>query len=60
MDCIKGGDTMKLEYNQFWQTKSRGSLEDEYEIYLSCSDDGTGHDDITGEPLKTFDEWMRS
>ena len=60
MDCIKRGDTMKLEYNQFWQTKSRGSLEDEYEIYLSCADDGTGHEIMTGEPLKTFDEWMRS
>lgn len=51
---------MNLEYNQFWQTKSRGSLEHEYEIYLSCADDGTGHEIMTGEPLKTFDEWMRS
>lgn len=42
------------------QTRKRGRLEDEYEIYVSCSDDGTGHCDITGEPLKTFDEWLNS
>ena len=47
---------MKLEYSQDWQTKARGTNEDEYEIYLSCADDGTGHEIMTGEPLKTYDE----
>jgi len=51
---------MKLEYNEMWQTKARGRLEDEYEIYLSCADDGTGHEIMTGKPLKTFDEWLNS
>lgn len=41
------------------QTKIRGSNYDEYQIYLSCADDGNGGD-ITrnGAPLKTFDEWI--
>jgi len=43
------------------QTKFRGTLEDEYFIYLRCADDGNGGD-ITndGEPLKSFDEWLNS
>lgn len=50
-----------LEYNEDWQTKARGSNQDEYEIYLSCADDGNGGD-ITrnGAPLKTYDEWINS
>jgi len=44
-----------------WITKGRGSNEQEYQIYLSCADDGNGGD-ITrdGEPLLSFDEWMNS
>jgi hypothetical protein len=44
-----------------WQTKARGSHEDEFQIYLACADDGKGGD-ITrpGQPLKTFEEWMAS
>ena len=42
---------MKLEYSQDWQTKARGNNDDEYQIYLSCADDGTGHEIMTGEPL---------
>lgn len=37
-----------------------GTRADEYEIYLSCADDGHGNDIATGEPLKTFDEWQNS
>ena len=37
-----------------------GTLEDEYRIYLNCADDGKGLDCATGEPLKTFDEWLNS
>jgi len=35
-------------------------LQDEYQIYLDCADDGDGNDITTGEPLKTFDEWLNS
>lgn len=50
-----------LEYNEDWQTKARGSNDDEYQLYLDLADDGAGGD-ITadGAPLKTFDEWMNS
>jgi hypothetical protein len=34
-----------------WQTQTRGSNEDEYEIYLSCTDD---------TPPKSFEEWLES
>ena len=44
-----------------WQTKARGSNSQEYEIYLSCADDGKGGDCTrNGEPLLTFDEWLNS
>ena len=48
-----------LELREDYQTKSRGSNDDEYQIYLACADDGNGGD-ITrnGEPLLTFDEWL--
>tara|TARA_R100000654_G_scaffold23086_1_gene45371 strand:+ start:572 stop:751 length:180 start_codon:yes stop_codon:yes gene_type:complete len=42
-------------------TKYRGSNDQEYQIYLSCANDGKGGD-ITrnGAPLKTYDEWINS
>lgn len=50
---------MTLETHDTYQTQSRGTLQDEYEIYLACADNGKG-EDITrnGQPLKTFDEWV--
>ncbi len=48
----------EMEMNQMWQTKARGSNNDEYQIYLDCANDGNGTDITTGEPLKTFDEWI--
>lgn len=42
------------------QTKKRGSNEDEYQIYSDCVNDGKGIDITTGEPIKTYEEWMRS
>jgi hypothetical protein len=46
---------------QTTQTRYRGTNAAEYEIYLTCADDGKGGD-ITrgGAPLKTFDEWLNS
>ncbi len=51
---------MKLECNEFWQTQTRGTDDDEYQIYLwtfesvwlsrpeknslACADDGEGGD----------------
>ena len=44
-----------------WQTKARGTNDQEYQIYLTFADDGNGGD-ITndGRPLKTYDEWLNS
>jgi hypothetical protein len=44
-----------------WQTQARGTNDQEYQIYLSCANDGKGGD-ITrgGAPLKTYDEWLAS
>lgn len=50
----------RLEYNNFWQTKRRGSNEQEYRVYLAHADNGNGIDITTGRPLKTYDEWLRS
>ena len=49
---------MILEYNQDWQTKARGSNDDEYEIYLSAVDENGLW--LDGEPAKTYDEWLNS
>jgi len=51
---------MKLQYNEFWQTKARGSNDTEYQLYLELADDGKGIDFTTGKPLKTYDEWLNS
>jgi hypothetical protein len=49
---------MKTEYNQFWQTQTRGTNDNEYQIYLACADNGKGIDVTTGKPMKTYDEWL--
>ena len=51
---------MKIEYNEDWKTQTRGSNDAEYQIYLSCADDGNGIDFTTGQPLKSFEEWMEA
>ena len=43
-----------------WQTKARGDNASEYEIYLACADDGKGNDLTTGQPLKTYDQWLEN
>lgn len=50
----------KLEVQDTWQTKARGSDDQEYQIYLACADDGKGNEFMTGLPLKTYDEWLNS
>jgi len=49
---------MELKKNTMWQTKSRGTNNQEYQIYLSCADNGKGIDITTGKPLLSYDEWM--
>lgn len=53
-------DDDKLVPNANWQTKQRGSNDQEYQIYLSHANDGKGNDITTGKPLKTYDEWLAS
>jgi len=50
-----------LEREEFFQTKVRGTNNEEYQVYLDCADDGKGGD-ITrgGAPLKTYDEWLNT
>jgi hypothetical protein len=47
-------------YKQVIETIKRGSKDNEYNIYLSCANDGKGNDFTTGKPLKTYDEWLNS
>ena len=49
------------EHQSDWQTRARGTNDDEYQIYLDCANDGKGGD-ITrnGQPLLTYDEWLNS
>ncbi|HEF0022013.1 TPA: hypothetical protein R8G79_000935 [Citrobacter amalonaticus] len=49
-----------LEVSTTWQTKSRGSNDQEYLIYRNCADNGKGHELMTGKPLKTYSEWLNS
>ncbi len=54
-------DELKINSNSFfWQTKSRGTNEDEYQIYCDCVDNGGGIDITTNEPIKTYEEWLTS
>jgi len=41
---------------------NQGTLEQRYDIYLSCADDGRGRDITTGGKtyLKTFDQWLNN
>ena len=48
---------MQIPATKF-QTKVRGSLEQEYQLYLEHANDGRGNDITTGQPLATFDEWL--
>jgi len=61
MKKMNKAESHNLEVMAEWQTKSRGSNDSEYQIYLDCADDGCGGD-ITrgGAPLKTYDEWINA
>ena len=36
------------------------TLSERYELYLDSADDGNGNDITSGQPLKTFNEWLNS
>lgn len=42
------------------QTKVRGTHDQEYQLYLELADDGAGIDITTGQPLKTYEQWLNS
>lgn len=48
------------EVKSNWQTQARGTNDNEYQIYLSCANDGNDIDFTTGKPLKTYDEWFNT
>ncbi|HDS6412464.1 TPA: hypothetical protein QHZ98_005298 [Klebsiella oxytoca] len=50
----------RLVASDTWQTRGRGSNDQEYQIYRSCADDGKGHEFMTGKPLKTYEQWLIS
>jgi hypothetical protein len=43
---------------ELWELSNRGSLDDAYNVYLFCANDGQGNDTNTGKPLLSFDEWL--
>jgi len=36
------------------------TLSERYELYLELASDGNGNDIASGQPLKTFGEWLDS
>jgi len=56
-DNLLDNDSL-LETTYNFQTKLRGTNDEEYQCYLNCADDGKGNDFTTGEPLLTYEEWL--
>ena len=46
--------------SELWELSNRGSLDDAYNVYLFCANDGQGNDQNTGQPLLSFDEWLNN
>ena len=58
-DLIHNGKPIQTMRDN-WQTKARGTNDQEYQIYLDCADNGKGIDITTGQPMKTYAEWLNS
>ncbi len=56
-DLIHQGEVIQT-VSADWQTQSRGTNDQEYEIYLSAADDNGLW--LDGSPVKTYDEWLAS
>lgn len=54
------GKSFYLSPSENWQTKSRGSDKDEYQIYVDCVTGKDGLDITTGKVVKTFNQWLNS
>jgi hypothetical protein len=52
-DIFSEDENPRLIPSDNWQTKQRGSNEQEYEIYQSAAES-------LGWPVKTYDEWLAS
>ena len=44
---------MELKENKFWQTQSRGTNDQEYQIYVAAAES-------LGWKVKTYEEWRKS
>lgn len=54
-------DNPALMPSATWQSKQRGTNDNEYQVYLACADDGQGGDiTCNGAALKTYEEWLAS
>ncbi len=49
-------DKMKYKRNRY----DKSTLRERFEVYLLCANDGKGNDITTGQPLKTFEQWIKS
>ena len=60
-ELLHNGRVIQVTRDDF-QTKVRGTNREEYDIYISCADDGRGMDITTGctQPLKTLNEWLNN
>lgn len=52
-DIFSEDENPRLIPSDNWQTKQRGSNDQEYEIYQSAAES-------LGWPVKTYDEWLAS
>jgi len=46
-------ESQELQRDELWQTKERGTNEQEYDIYRSCAES-------LGWDVKSYDEWLNS
>lgn len=56
---LRANQRQTLEVCETFRTRLRGTNDQEYQIYLSCANDGKGGD-ITrnGAPLLSYVEWL--
>lgn len=60
MSELKHNGQVVSEIKEGFQTQTRGSNAEEYEIYKLLANDGNGIDIATGMPIKSYSEWLDS